>query len=359
MQAYQTYLPSLMNEITSNILPSEQAQLNAQQQLSPQQNQLQLQNYQTFGPQFAQVGANITGQDQLLAAQNATANLNKAGGALGAAEQTANEAVNPQWYQERQQSADALTKLFGSLSDPNTMSGSDIDNISRGLAQMNASQGNENQNATTTAAEGMQFGQAGAALKAQKQSAIEGALGQAGATMGASIDQAANPVAQITGSTPNYGNSQIPMPTAPVGQMATSIGTDMFNAVNNLGMQANQINAARPNGLQNFATVMGSMPNVNCCFIFMEAYGGKMPWFVRLARDLTATKDVRNGYVAMSRWLVPLMRRSKLVRMIVNTLMIKPLTKAAASMTGQGGAPAWMIFKHLWYTIWSITSNFA
>lgn len=66
-----------------------------------------------------------------------------------------------------------------------------------------------------------------------------------------------------------------------------------------------------------------------CCFIFLEAYNGALPWWVRACRDQYAPEDSdrRRGYVRMSRWLVPAMRVSKVVRFLVNSLMVKPLTK--------------------------------
>src|SRR5690606_13342031 len=62
-----------------------------------------------------------------------------------------------------------------------------------------------------------------------------------------------------------------------------------------------------------------------CCFIFLEAYNGKLPWFVRACRDEFAPENTarRNGYIRMSKWLVPLMQRSKVARFFVNKTMIQ------------------------------------
>lgn len=63
---------------------------------------------------------------------------------------------------------------------------------------------------------------------------------------------------------------------------------------------------------------------IDCCFIFLEALNGELPWYVRQGRDQFNTPTRRKGYVRMSKWLVPAMRRSKLVMHVVNQIIISP-----------------------------------
>lgn len=63
---------------------------------------------------------------------------------------------------------------------------------------------------------------------------------------------------------------------------------------------------------------------LTCCFIFLEALNGRLPWFVRLGRDQFNTPCRQAGYRWMSSWLVPWMRRHSLVRWLVNVLMVRP-----------------------------------
>jgi hypothetical protein len=69
---------------------------------------------------------------------------------------------------------------------------------------------------------------------------------------------------------------------------------------------------------------------VSCCFIFLEALNGQLPWFVREARDFYCTPKRRDGYNRMAGFLVPLMRSSRWVRSAVNFLMITPCLKYGA-----------------------------
>jgi len=353
LQAYQKNLPGLSNSITSQILPTEQAQLEAQQKLSPQQNQLQLDTYAKYAPQFSAVGQQIVGQDQAMQAQNNINALKQSGGALGEVEQNIDRGLNPEWYKQREQSATNLTNLFNSLQDPNAgATASDQAEIARGLAQQNNASGVLAPNATTAAAAGMAFGQQGEALRKQRQEAIQGALGTAQGVMAGDRSPNVNPIGTITGQpVTNFGGAQNPNQTAAVGGMASNIGDQMFAATNNMQMQRNQIDANRPSGLQQMTSIAGSLPS--CCFIFLEAYNGQIPWYVRCSRDMHMTPANRRGYIWMSKWLVPAMKRSSVVRTLTNFFMIKPLTKDAAFMCKVDNTER-KVARKFWLGLWEI-----
>jgi hypothetical protein len=94
-----------------------------------------------------------------------------------------------------------------------------------------------------------------------------------------------------------------------------------------------------------------------CCFIFLEALNGTLPWYVRKGRDMFQTPERRNGYIRMSKWLVPLMQRSKLARWVVNFIMIKPFLKMGAWFFGDESAqPHWKFYGmycQCWFNLWS------
>ena len=95
-----------------------------------------------------------------------------------------------------------------------------------------------------------------------------------------------------------------------------------------------------------------------CCFIFMEAYNGRMPWWVRSCRDEFAPESSarREGYIRMSKWLVPAMKY-KAVRAAVNVLMIKPLTVWGGWYRNVKGYEHGRIFKpvvNTWFRLWEV-----
>lgn len=96
-----------------------------------------------------------------------------------------------------------------------------------------------------------------------------------------------------------------------------------------------------------------------CCFIFMEAYHGNMPPWVRACRDELAAESTsrRRGYVRMSLWLVPAMRVSKLARTLVWQLMVKPMTLAGGWRKKVAGYEEYSYLApvaYAWFFVWSL-----
>lgn len=95
-----------------------------------------------------------------------------------------------------------------------------------------------------------------------------------------------------------------------------------------------------------------------CCFIFLEAYNGELPESVRRYRDMAAPESSarREGYISMSRWLVPAMRVSQMARTLTNCLLVKPLTQYGEWYYGKNktGWVFWPV-KQVWFKIWELT----
>lgn len=75
-----------------------------------------------------------------------------------------------------------------------------------------------------------------------------------------------------------------------------------------------------------------------CCFIFLEArYGnGTMDAVVRKFRDENMTQRNKRGYYKLSEVLVPVMRKSKVAKFLVRTLMTDPLVAYGKAHYGTG-----------------------
>jgi hypothetical protein len=81
----------------------------------------------------------------------------------------------------------------------------------------------------------------------------------------------------------------------------------------------------------------GSVSSGSCCFILLEArYGdGTMDKVVRRYRDEYMTDKNRRGYYKLAEVLVPLMRKSKVVKWIVTKTMADPLVTYGKYYYGQ------------------------
>lgn len=88
-----------------------------------------------------------------------------------------------------------------------------------------------------------------------------------------------------------------------------------------------------------------------CCFIFLEALNGELPPYVEQARTDFQTPTRRRGYKWMSYWLVPAMQRSKLARLLVNAVIVKPCLVWGAYHYGLPGIPARRLLKPYVFTL--------
>lgn len=108
------------------------------------------------------------------------------------------------------------------------------------------------------------------------------------------------------------------------GQMQDATNANNF-AQQNWQTRANTIaGLSQAEGQQTAALANRAKDNGACCFIFMEA--NALSPVVRRYRDEHMTTLNRRGYYKLSEVLVPYMRHSSVVKMLVNIVMIKPLT---------------------------------
>jgi hypothetical protein len=123
-------------------------------------------------------------------------------------------------------------------------------------------------------------------------------------------------------------------------------------------MKGREVNALEGRGAQSSSS-MGAGVNL-CCFIFLEAYNGELPISVRRYRDMAAPESSarRTGYIRMSKWLVPAMRTSGVVRRLTNHLLVRPLTKYGEWFYGNNkmGWIFWPV-KQAWFAVWSLTGK--
>lgn len=114
-----------------------------------------------------------------------------------------------------------------------------------------------------------------------------------------------------------------------------------FNKIQNLALlqlatqlQGSQV-STQTDHFDGHGNQSGWSTGLQCCWTFLQAYNGKLPWFVELARYDFYTPQRRLGYKWMSSWLVPLMRRSRFVAKLVNAVLVKPATRYCAWYYGE------------------------
>lgn len=97
--------------------------------------------------------------------------------------------------------------------------------------------------------------------------------------------------------------------------------------------------------------------SAGCCWIFLEAYYGEMPWWVRECRDELAPESSarREGYRKMASVLVDKMKESEFCRTWVWQQMVLPITLYGGYLKGVKGYEQYGSFKcitDMWFNIW-------
>ena len=339
MKAWTQYMPELTRVTGENILPMELAQLQAQQQLAPQQAQLSYDLAKQYLPQFTQLGVDQASQQAMGQAASDNALMAGPGRELAANTLAIQKILDPEFYTSRGQAGDALTKLFGSLDDPTTgLSGAEREEVQRQLARDNASRGNldATQNSTVDAA--MQMGSAGQARKSQKQAAIGQAVSAAAGAMPA-FRTGVDALQLTTGrpSTPNVGLGQFGG-VQQVGNNTMQLGSQLMQQTGTFAGNNQQNQATKKDMFDKFGQVAGGLGAMtSCCWTFREftdKFPNGVPWYVRASRDAHYTPARREGYRLFSKYMVPLMQKSKVIRLIVDATFVDPLTKHAAWLAG-------------------------
>lgn len=101
----------------------------------------------------------------------------------------------------------------------------------------------------------------------------------------------------------------------------------------------------------------GWQAGLSCCFIYLEALNGALPWYIEIARKHFWTLQRRNGYKWMASWLVPAMKKSGVVKRLVNAVMVKPALRFTAWFYGEPKASCgwlWWPVCQMWLQVWNL-----
>ncbi len=104
----------------------------------------------------------------------------------------------------------------------------------------------------------------------------------------------------------------------------------------------------------------GGEVGTNCCFIFLQAFNGILPWYIDLARRDYYTPKRRAGYKWVSSWLVPRMARSRSWSLLVNFAIIRPFLAYGSWLYGAGSKSGWVMAPYCkgWLALWNVIGGF-
>lgn len=306
----------------------------------------QLQNY---APGYSQVGNEIAGQ----VAGNTAALTSGAGAQTALTGEALNRLVSPEYYGNRAQIGQANSNLLNSFGQGPNLGGGEMAAAERAINQYNTGTGNlGNNNATNTIGNALNFGE----YARQKQQLFGNAIEQVNSTLpnlqnsGFNVGQTA--VGQATNAT-NTGNSFA------LGQFNPAQANPNLTAPLDFGQSTFDVLGGLGSAQRSKSSAMNVSGNAGCCFIFLEIYNGKLPWYVRICRDYYYKQEsaVATGYRRMAQWLVPLMQQYKPIAALVNFCMVKPISEYGGYIM-QVNKTGWKykFVKKFWFNVWSTIS---
>jgi hypothetical protein len=349
LQAYTQYLPQISQETNAQATPTAQALVGAEQAVTPEQNALNLQQLQQFALPTAQVGSAVQNQSTLLGSGTQLQDLAGPGGAAALYGSALNRAANVPYSSTIANSANQSNNLLNAI-NVNGLSPGEYNSTERAVNQGNQASGNLGLfNGTNTLSNALNFGGA----FNTKLGILGNAIGTANNTANAAENNGFNAIgtafSQPGGSSSSGANTQF-QTTNPTG---STIAQPLLSSLTGL-TQANiapQAQSAYQNSPQGSYVANAS----SCCFIFMEAYHGILPPWVRECRDryYSAYPQIAKGYKKMAKWLVPLMHDSNFVRAVVWATMIAPLTEHGAWVKRLSFGVKHRLTRKFWFTIWN------
>lgn len=306
LRAYTNNIPGLLQATGAQTPGLAGQELSAAQGTTGGYNQLALDQLRQYGLPFAEISRSI------------------------------DDKLNPEVALSRNKTMDLLNSI-----NLNGLSGGERAEVERSLNQSNYASGNLGlDNATNSVQNAMQFGDRLGAKRAELAGAISTATGFSGG----------GAPSRFGGQTPSTGkpgdNSQ-----------ALGFGSGMLgNLSSTQSAQNNLLSEYNWKNSRGFAlSDAGKNASSVCCFIFLEALNGKLPWFVRLERNYYYEQEPRLavGYKKMAKWLVPLMRKHPSIKHLVNLLMVRPMVIVGGydHMTNNWG---WLLrpVKNFWFSVW-------
>ena len=260
LQAYSQYLPELLRVTSSNILPMEQAKLQASRATSPGYAQVQSDIYRRFGPQNAHTASEVDRINRLGAANADLAVLSGPGRAvISQADQLA-RMIDPEFYATRAAASGQLQNLLGSY-DLSGLSGGESAAAERATNLYNEGSGLTNPSATRTISNAMQFGDA---FERKRQSLAQ-AIGAATSFLPSSRS-GFDPVQTALGRPSQNNGSNFVTPAREAGQNTYDFSSGFMNNIFGLRQREMDINANRRDALDRFnqtwSSVVGSLPSM-------------------------------------------------------------------------------------------------
>ena len=240
LRAFTKNLPTLSAASNANILPNEQAQVDASRIVSPQYTEINRDIYDTYGRDLNRIGSEISRDNAMAQAQTDADVLQGPGMDLVRSGLEAAKIFDPEYFRLRESSEGKIQELMNG-----SLTGGEREEISRALAQQDHAQGVANTPSNLNVVENaMQYGSMARNRLAQGVALATGSL----PAFRSNVDT----FQQATGrsSAMNTGESRTGGAMQGMGQQAAQQSSQLLGQIGENARQSNDINSGKYNKLK-------------------------------------------------------------------------------------------------------------
>lgn len=255
LNAYTKYFPQLMQASAGAVAPTERELFKSRLEISPQEQELNAQLYNHFGPKLNAIGQQIARQNALSQAETDRQVQSGTGKDLITSNLELNKIADPEFYASRALVGDGLRKLLSGM-DPNKLTGSEEANVERAVNRSNATNAAWNPRSQLTGiSSALQFDDRLQQKRSQFGQAIALAAGALPSTR-SGID-----TFQLTTGKPSvsdYGAGKF-TGVKNTGQETFGMGNNFLQGINATQIQRNQLYSNKRDSLDRVNETMSSV----------------------------------------------------------------------------------------------------
>lgn len=263
VKAITDLLPYYSKAVAGQIIPEEQAKLEAARAVSPGYNQLQLDLLRQYGPQLSKAGSDIALQEANQSAERDRTVLAGSGQELINQLLATQKTIDPEFFSTRASTADSINRLLSSIDPSGALSGSERSEVERSLGQEGNRRGIANAPSNLATVENAtRYGKAGADKALKNQSMLSQAIAAATAFLPNSR-VGFDPFKVATGKdSTNSGTNKFVGTVSPTGSQAGGQAAGLLGANTQLQTTQMGINAQKKDWADYMNQVTSSISDI-------------------------------------------------------------------------------------------------
>lgn len=347
LRGYEEGLPGFLRVTRTEAAPTAEAAYNLTKTFAPLYSALQTQVYGEQGKELNKIGREIARENALAQSATDTEVLKGPGKELILEANALNRTIDPEYYQTREKIAAGLAELLSGK-----LTGGEEEALQRSINRERIATGQTMPSALTTASAALRFGEAANNKLANALALATGAL--------PSFRSGTDVLMQTIGrpSSVNPGDTRfLGITPEGYGTQAYSFGQNLLNNIGENQRLAMEINANRRDTMdriqqgteiaKNIFSTVGSIAG-GFCYILLAATDLNLPQHTYAWLQTQLSPKTKQGYIKMSKWLVPLMIKYTNLKKLIRKMIAVPFIKESYGIASFSDKVCIYIIKAIW-----------